>query len=348
MGLTLDYSQVKEVYAQAAERGVAIPTFCAEDRETLEAILAAAYELGQEIGVPNLPVAPAWTCRYPGRKQMTLVTQCADPYLGMEMMHSDLQLFAGEHSPYRNLTIVPHLDHAFPWHDMDVLLQYADRFASVMCDASERPFEENIEITAKYVEQVKGKVLVEGGVDEVFEATGDKHKNEATTVEQARRFLSETGVDIIVPNVGTEHRATADKVKYNSRRAREISREVGKIMCLHGTSSVPKEDLSTLPQDGFVKINIFTILAVKGGQSVADVVLRNLGNIFTSDQMERYVADGILSKNVLSPDYAQAFGGIKPRLNSAANPMRRRAWFTIVKDTCKEYMRTFNYENYAR
>lgn len=347
MGLTLDYTHVKEVYARAAELGVAIPTFCAEDRETMEAILAAAYELGQEIGVPDLPVAPAWTCRYPGRKQMTLVTQCGDPYLGMEMMHSDLRLFAGEHSPYRHLTILPHLDHAFPWYDMDVLIKYADKFASVMCDASERPFDENIEITAKYVERVKGKVVVEGGVDEVFEATGDKHKNEPTTVGQAKRFLLETGVDIIVPNVGTEHRATADKVKYNSKRAREISKKVGKIMCLHGTSSVPKEDLSTLPQDGFVKINIFTILAVKGGQSVADVVLHNLGNIFTYDQLEKYVSEGLLSENVLKPDYAQAFDGLKPRLNYAANPIRRGAWFTIVKDICKDYMRVFNYERYA-
>lgn len=348
MGLVVDYAHVKEVYTQAAERGVAIPTFCAEDRETMEAILAAAYELGQEMGVENLPVAPAWTCRYPGRKQMTLVTQCGDPYLGMEMMLSDLKLFAGEHSPYRNLTIVPHLDHAFPWYDMDVLLKYADQFASVMCDASERPFDQNIEITAKYVEQVKGKVLVEGGVDEVFEASGDKHKNEPTTVQQAKRFLSQTGVDIIVPNVGTEHRATADKVKYNSQRACEISQEVGKIMCLHGTSSVSREDLSKLPQDGFVKINIFTILAVKGSQSVADVVLRNLGNLFAYDQLEKYIADGLLDARVLKPEYAQEFDGIKPRLNYAANPIRRKAWFTVIKDICKDYMRVFNYANYAR
>lgn len=65
MPLVTDYNQVKEVYQEAHELGVALPAFCAEDRETLEAILASAYEFGEKIGVDNLPVIPAWTNRYP-------------------------------------------------------------------------------------------------------------------------------------------------------------------------------------------------------------------------------------------------------------------------------------------
>ena len=42
-------------------------------------------------------------------------------------------------------------------------------------------------------------------------------------------------------------------------------------MCLHGTSSVKPDDLPKLPIDGFVKINIYTTLAVKGGQAVAEL-----------------------------------------------------------------------------
>ena len=66
---------------------------------------------------------------------------------------------------------------------------------------------------------------------------------------QARKFLRDTGVDILVPNVGTEHRATADQVRYLSENAREISAALGKILCLHGTSSVKPEDL--LKEQGF-------------------------------------------------------------------------------------------------
>lgn len=87
------------------------------------------------------------------------------------------------------------------------------RWLEGLCDASERAFEENIRLTAEYVKKVNGRVVVEGAVDEIFESCHGGQKNEPATVEQARRFLNETGVDIIVPNVGTEHRATIQHFK---------------------------------------------------------------------------------------------------------------------------------------
>ena len=236
MPLISDYQQVKDIYQEAAELGIGLQVFCAEDRETLEAILASVLEYGQQIGKNNLPIIPAWTSRYPGRSQMTLVSACGDPVLGSNLMFSDLESFMGDTSPYRNLRVMPHLDHAFPWLDGDILINMADKFASVMCDASAKPFDENIRLTAEYVDRIKKRVVVEGAVDEIFEFGNDGEKNEPTTPDQAERFLRETGVDILVPNVGTEHRATADKVNYLSNSAREISLRVGKILCLHGTS----------------------------------------------------------------------------------------------------------------
>ena len=50
MPLITDYKSVKEIYKNATEHGVALPAFCIEDRETLEAILASALEIGKEIG----------------------------------------------------------------------------------------------------------------------------------------------------------------------------------------------------------------------------------------------------------------------------------------------------------
>ena len=95
MPLVTDYQQVKEVYQEAAELGVCLPVFCAEDRETLEAILAAALETGREIGVEDLPIIPAWTSRYPARGQMTLLSACGDAVLGNQLMFSDLACFLG-------------------------------------------------------------------------------------------------------------------------------------------------------------------------------------------------------------------------------------------------------------
>jgi len=165
-------------------------------------------------------------------------------------------------------------------------------------------------------------------------------------VAQAQRFLRETGVDILVPNVGTEHRATADKVVYQSLRAREISAAVGKILCLHGTSSVRAEDLPLLPADGFIKINVFTTLAVGGGQAIARQVLASVGNILDEQELRQLVAQGVLGTRVLDPvQGSSAKHG--PRLQWVANAPRRDAWATAVKERCKDFLRIF-YRGYAR
>ncbi len=300
-----------------------------------------------KIGVEDLPIILAWTSRYPARGRMRLVSACGNPVLGNELMFSDLQCFTGENSPYHKLRILPHLDHAFPWLDMDILTDFTDQFASVMCDASEKPFEENIRITAEYTERVKGRVVVEGAVDEIFSAGVEGEKNEATTPDQAQRFLESTGVDIIVPNVGTEHRATADKVNYLSDSARAISSRVGKIMCLHGTSSVKQEDLSRLPDDGFVKINVYTTIAVHGGQALARQLMNNVGNIFSEKQLHEIVEKGVLGKEVLLEDYGSTRLPIKPRLDRVTNPLRRDAWFDAVRKRCTDFLAAFKYEQYG-
>jgi fructose-bisphosphate aldolase class II len=341
--LVTDYNAVRDIYQEARELGIGLPVFCAEDRETLEAILASALKMGEKLGVDDLPIIPAWTSRYPPRGQMTLLTACGDPILGTRLMFSDLELFMSENSPYRKLRVMPHLDHAFPWLDGDVLENFASRFASVMCDASEKPFEENIKITSQYVEKVKGRVVVEGAVDEIYES-GGKEKNEPSSVERVKEFLSQTGVDIIVPNVGTEHRATGSKVKYLSEQARKISSAVGKILCLHGTSSVKPEDLARLPSDGFIKINIYTVLAVKGGQAVAQKVLNNLGNIFGENQLKNLVQEEILDTNILTPKFGETKMPIKPKLACVANPPRRDVWFLAVRDCCYQFLEIFNYK----
>ncbi len=318
-----------------------LPVFCAEDRETLEAILAAAKAVGERIGRDDVPIVPAWTSRYPGRGQMTLLTACGDPVLGTRLMMADLAAMTSGTSPYRKLRVMPHLDHAYPWLDGDIMEMFTDSFASIMCDASEKPFDENVRITAEFAERVRGRVVVEGAVDEIFES-GGVGKNVATTVAQARRFLRETGVDIIVPNVGTEHRATADQVQYRSDRAREISAAVGRVLCLHGTSSVKPQDLPGLPADGFVKINVYTTLAVHGGQAVARHVLKTIGEMFSPAQLRELVAEGLLGERALAGKTAS-----QPKLAVVANPLRRDAWFGAVKDRCTDFLNVFGYQKYA-
>ncbi len=343
MPLITDRRQVLDTYRQAAELGIALPNFCAEDRETLEAILASALEIGQEIGVDDLPIVPAWTSRYPGRSQMKLLSACKDPVIGTRLMLSDLQVLCSEESPYGRLRVMPHLDHAWPWLDGDVMERFADHFASIMCDASEKPFEENLRLTADHARRLGDRVVIEGAVDEVYSADGAEEKNEPTTVEQARRFVSETGADLIVPNVGTEHRSTGREVVYQRQRARELRDAVGSILCIHGTSSLQAADLAGLPGDGFVKINIFTTLAVHGGQAVARQVLSDLGSILPPDEVAALVAKGVLGE-VAVPSEAR----LGPKLGSVATSARRDAWFGAVKARCREFLWGLGYQKFSR
>jgi fructose-bisphosphate aldolase class II len=343
MPLVTDYQEVKDTYREAAELGVALPALCAEDRETVEAILAAAAEVGRKIGVPHLPVIVSWTGRYPPRPQATFVAACGDPMLGSRLVLSDLEVFASEGSPYADLRIMPHLDHAWPWLDPDLLEGLVDRLASVMCDASLRPFDENIALTAKYVEQVRGRVLVEGAVDELPESGEAEPAMALTTVEQARRFVAETGVDMIVPNVGTEHRATADQVAYRGDRAREISEAVGPVLCLHGASSLKEADYGRIAGDGIVKVNIFTTLAMSGGVAVTQYVLENLTGALPADDLRALVERGVLGPAVLE-GLARGEGR---RLAAAVNAGRRDAWFECLKGRCVAIMEQFGYGRYA-
>ena len=59
-----------------------------------------------------------------------------------------------------------------------------------------------------------------------------------TDPDAAERYYRATGVDLIVANLGTEHRADAATLRYHGELARKITRRIGPRLCLHGTSSV--------------------------------------------------------------------------------------------------------------
>lgn len=348
MPLISDPIETREIISEVQELGVAMPAFCSEDERTQECILAGTLEKAQKIGVEDLPVIVACTVTYPPRAQMKLYTHCGSYKLGLYSFFTYLESLTSAHSPYRRLRVLPCLDHGFPWLDEYALTEYASRFSMVMHDASERPFDENIKITAEYVEKKKDRVVIEGCVDEIVES-GSAAGDEITTVDRAKRFVTETGVDLIVANLGTEHRAVAAEKHYRSERAREISAAVGRILVLHGTSSLKDDDLPTLASDGMVKINIYTILARMGGQAVSRYVLENLGNMFTEEQLSDLAEEGFIGDRYFSPEYAEATcgGKIGPKLDKVAETPRRDAWVDCVKGQIKYYLDTFGYDRFA-
>ncbi|MHB9038872.1 MAG: class II fructose-bisphosphate aldolase, partial [Armatimonadota bacterium] len=153
MPLVLDRNNVLDVYADAAQRGWVVPTFCAENLTTIEAVLSAAKEYGDWLGHGSIPVTIAITNLYAHRSQSTNYTHTRQWDIGLKLFMADLEVLTSEDSPFADLNVMVHLDHIQPDLDHELLGWDMNRFSSIMFDASAVPFERNIEQTAQFVEQ---------------------------------------------------------------------------------------------------------------------------------------------------------------------------------------------------
>src|SRR5581483_6394209 len=259
MPLILTRPDVLKVYAEAASRRWVHPSFSTENLTTTEAILAAALEHSKQIGQPDFPITIALTHRYPERPQSIAYSPTGDPVMGMRLFHADLRALMSPDSPYAKLRILVHLDHGQMEADADALDSPEGVFSSVMFDASALPFEENIQATRQYVDKHRETVVVEGACDTIAHV-GESRSTPCTAPDEAERYYRQTGVDWIVANLGTEHRAGVAKLSYRDDVAREICRRIGPRLSLHGTSSVLPERLGRLFEDGVGKANFWTAL----------------------------------------------------------------------------------------
>ena len=255
MPLVTDRTSVLNVFAEADRNGWVIPAFGTENLTTTEAVLSSVKDRGEALGIADLPVMLAVTNRYPERTQTAYYTHTRDWHVGLELFLADLKVLTGKDSPFGRLRVMVHLDHI--QHDLDAELWRGDlsRFSSIMFDASALPFEENVQATRSFVDERKSEIVVEGACDYVGAKGG-----RLTSVDEAERFSAGTGVDWIVANLGTEHRAGVSTLSYARERAREISAKIGRRLVLHGTSSVANDQLPHLFADGIAKVNLWTAL----------------------------------------------------------------------------------------
>jgi fructose-bisphosphate aldolase class II len=345
MPLITDAPQAREVYEEARERGVALINLNPEAARGIEACLRAAREVGRRVGADDLPIILSLCGDYYGRPQAKYYTSLGDPLYGFDCWMSQVQFYTDPDGPFGQLRVLTHLDHGQPDRDQAILEERVDVLASVMYDASTLPFDENIEKTAAYQERHGDSVIVEGAVDEMYESGTGEQKNQITTVEHARRYVEETGVGIIVPNLGTEHRAAERDIRYHGEVARELSAAVGKILCLHGTSSLSPEDFTHLKDDGIIKVNIWTAIEKAGAQAAVRKAIEELGNIFSEGQIGQLVDDGYLGRHYFEPDYRENIcgGTIKPKLDYFAECVRRDAWVGAAQRLVEDCLEDLGY-----
>lgn len=159
-----------------------------------------------------------------------------------------------------------HLDHT---KSLDVIREAIEAgFTSVMIDASEKTFAENVEITKLVVEMAHPRhVTVEaelGKIGTTDFAETDTDEEMYTDPQEAEQFCKLTQVDCLAVSVGTAHGVyTVRKPKIDYDRLQKINQLTDVPLVLHGGSGVPSSMVVKAAQmetGGVSKVNIATDL----------------------------------------------------------------------------------------
>ena len=193
--------------------------------------------------------------------------------------------------------IVLHLDHGTNPEFIFKAIELG--FSSVMIDASQKEFEDNIKITKEIVDYAhKHNVSVEAELGHV----GSEDLTEAyelsdsiyTQVNDVIEFVDRTNVDSLAISIGTAHGVYKGEPKINFERLKEI-KEIAKVpLVLHGGSSSGDENLSRCAANGISKINIFTdfingaLHKIEKGQAKNYLVLKELANLGMEEVLKHY------------------------------------------------------------
>ncbi len=245
----------------AQKHGYAVPAFNVNHLETILAVMDAAVEMQSPVILET--------------------SEGGVQYAGMSMLIAMVKA-ASE----RPVPVVLHLDHG---KDLPLIKQAIETgYTSVMIDASEYPFEENVRRTRQVVAWARAKgVMVEaelgriGGTEDLVHTS----KKEAffTDPDEAKTFVRESECDTLAIAIGTHHGAMkfSGNTHLDIERLKKIRALVDVPLVLHGASGVREdivalvkrfggelaeargvldEDIALAVQNGITKINIDTDL----------------------------------------------------------------------------------------
>lgn len=215
------FASGREVLGRALKGGYGVGAFNFNNLEAVQAIVGAAAESRSPVIIQTSEGA----IQYAGLNYLTALARAA-----------------AESAP---VPVVLHLDHG---KDLETIERCLDAgYSSVMIDASDLPFEENLVRTARVVEMARpygASVEAELGRLKGVEDLVSVEERDAVLVdpEEAVRFVRETGVDYLAPAVGTAHGAFKFKGagELDLERLERVQRGTGIPLVLHGASAVPE------------------------------------------------------------------------------------------------------------
>ena len=177
----------------------------------------------------------------------------ARKYAGVKMLEA---IIRAAEDQYPDAIFAVHLDHGTEETCYDCI--DSGFYSSVMIDASHDPFDENVAITRRVVERahasgvsVEAELGMLGGVEEDIQVD-EKHAM-LTDPDEAKAFVERTGCDSLAVAIGTSHGAykfMGGQGIHFDRVAEIQIRLPGFPLVMHGSSSVPKEEIERINAAG--------------------------------------------------------------------------------------------------
>lgn len=144
----------------------------------------------------------------------------------------------------------------------------------VMVDASTLAFNDNVRVTHAVTDLAHAcDVPVEGELGYVAGVEGEdaeKHPGKVvyTSVEEARDYVRQTGVDFLAVSIGTVHGRMRGLPQLDYDRLAAINESLKLPLVIHGGTGLSDEQYRRLIENGVSKINYYTALADAAGASI--------------------------------------------------------------------------------
>ena len=237
---------LREAITWAKEKGVALGHFNISDSEGFRAVVDEA----QALGVPVI----------------VGVSEGERDFIGLEEVSAMVRV-----QKEKGFPVFLNADHTYSVEKAKLAIDAG--FDSVIIDSASKSFDENVGLARECVSYAKergGKVLVEAELgfigqsskilDKIPEGVSEETQ---TSAEDAKRFVEETGIDLLAPSVGNIHgMVRGGEPRLNIERVKEIAEVVKVPLVLHGGSGNSDDDVARAIEAGVKIVHINTEIRV--------------------------------------------------------------------------------------
>ncbi|MBU4332574.1 class II fructose-bisphosphate aldolase [Patescibacteria group bacterium] len=231
---------IKEVISWAQKKKCAVGAFNTSNLETTLGIVNGAIKAKKPIIIQ--------------------VSETAIKYAGLKPITHIVETVAKNEAV--NVPVALHLDHGKSFHSVAECIHAG--FSSIMIDASDVPFDENVVLTKQAVDYAhKYDVWAQGELGQVkgWEDNVFSEKGFLTDPKEAQEFVEKTGINTLAVAIGNVH--GVEKIRkglprLDIKRLKEINAKIKVPLVLHGASGLGRDQIFQAVANGIRIINIDT------------------------------------------------------------------------------------------